>query len=62
MAFIPSPADLASAYNSTLVSFPGGHAGALCCKQHAAVLLDSAGNLVRFGEKAVEALMSQPPP
>ena len=61
-ACISSPADLASAYNNTLVSFPGGHAGALCCKQHTAVLLDSAGNLVLFGKKAVETLKNQPPP
>ena len=55
-------ADLASAYNNTLVSFPGGDAGVMNSKQHTAVMLDGAGNMLHFGKKAIERAKNPPAP
>ena len=54
-------ADLKAAYENTMVRFPG-EASVQIRKQHTAVLLNAAGEMVCFGSPALERAKSLPAP
>lgn len=57
----PPTTDLKAAYANTIVAFPG-EGSVMTRKQHTALLLDGAGNMVCFGTKAVEKAKGLPSP